>query len=306
MTHSSAEAEGIAKVYGLHDLRDLLEQHAAQPSRETAISGLKLMRSDKVSSCMIAAVYSPMIGIMVQGAKHLVVGDTELEYSAGDFLVSSVELPISARITDATLEEPYLALALKLDQQLLASVWLELPSRIQTTSLRRGVAVGPCPPDLLEPFVRLVRLLETPTHTAHLSPLILREIYYRLLTSEHADMLHQMAMPKHLLPQVQKAISWIRHNYDKPLHVPALARMARMSPASLHRQFKAVTAMSPLQYQKQIRLQEARQLMVSTKTDAASAGHAVGYDSPSQFSREYHRLFGMSPRRHLNETLPRE
>lgn len=294
-------------MYDLHDLREILERHAAHPSCETVIPGLKLMRSDKVSACMIAAVYSPMIGIMVQGAKHLVVGDTALEYNAGDLLVSSVDLPVSARITDATPDQPYLALALKLDPQLLASVWLELPNEVPITSLRRGVAVGRCPPELMEPFVRLVRLLDSPTHTAHLGQLVLREIYYRLLTScEHADMLHQMVLPKHRLPQVQKAISWIRHNYDKPLYIAALARVARMSPASLHRQFKAVTAMSPLQYQKQIRLQEARQLMVSTKSDAASAGHAVGYESPSQFSREYHRMFGMSPRRHLNETLPRE
>jgi transcriptional regulator GlxA family with amidase domain len=149
-------------------------------------------------------------------------------------------------------------------------------------------------------------LLDSPSDIAHLSPLILREIYYRLLTCEYADMLRHMALPQHQLPQVQKAISWIRHNYHKPMHIPALARLARMSPASLHRQFKAVTAMSPLQYQKQIRLQEARHLMVSTKFDVASAGHAVGYDSPSQFSREYQRMFGMSPKRHRNEALPRE
>jgi AraC-like DNA-binding protein len=293
-------------VYDLRDLRELLERHAAQPSCETVIPGLKLMRSDTVSSCMIAAVHSPLICIMVQGAKHLLVGETALEYKTGDFLISSVDLPVSAWITDASPEKPYLALALKFDPQLLANVWLDLPSGIPTTRLHRAVAVSQCPADLLEPFVRLVRLLDLPCHIPHLAPLVLREIYYRLLTSELADMLRHMALPQHQLPQVQKAISWIRHNYHKPMHIPALARLVRMSPASLHRQFKAVTAMSPLQYQKQIRLQEARQMMVSTKFDAASAGHAVGYDSPSQFSREYHRMFGMSPRRHRNEALPRE
>jgi hypothetical protein len=199
---SSTQARGSDKMYDLHDLREILERHAAHPSCETVIPGLKLMRSEKVSSCMIAAVYSPMIGIMVRGAKYLVVGDTTLEYKAGDFLVSSVDLPVSAKITEATPDQPYLALALTLDPQLLASVWLELPNEVQITGPRRGVAVGRCPPELMESFVRLVRLLDSPTHTAHLGPLVLREIYYRLLTSsEHADMLHQMVLPKHRLPQ---------------------------------------------------------------------------------------------------------
>ncbi len=203
-------------MYGLPELQELLKRHAAQPSCETVIPGLKLMRSDTVSSCMIAAVHSPLICIMVQGAKHVLIGETALEYRTGDFLISSVDLPVSAWITDASPEKPYLALALRFDPQLLASAWLDLPNGVPTTGLHRAVAVSKCSPELLEPFVRLVRLLNSPNDIAHLSPLILREIYYRLLTCEYAGMLRHLALPQHQLPQVQKAINWIRHNYQSP------------------------------------------------------------------------------------------
>jgi transcriptional regulator GlxA family with amidase domain len=154
---------------------------------------------------------------------------------------------------------------------------------------------------LLEAFVRLVRLLDSPADIVPLAPLVVREIYYRLLTGEQATMLRQIALQESRLPQVLRVIGWIRKNYAKPLHIATLARLASMSPASLHRQFKAVTAMSPLQYQKQVRLQEAQNIMVSKSTDAASAGYEVGYGSPSQFSREYHRMFGTPPRQHMNQ-----
>lgn len=264
------------------------------------------MRSDTVSSCMIAAVYSPMICIIAQGRKQVIAGATAFDYDVGKYLVSSVDLPVSARVTAATPEHPYLALALELDPKLLATVLLDLPRSREEKSLRCGVAVSPNSSGLLDAFVRLLRLLDSPADIAHLAPLVLREIYYRLLTGEQAAMLRQMALPQTRLPQVLKAISWIRHNYAEPLHIVALARLASMSPASLHRQFKAVTAMSPLQYQKQIRLQEAKQIMVSESADAASAGYAVGYGSPSQFSREYHRMFGNPPRQHLNQMKSRE
>ena len=259
------------------------------------------MRSKTVSSCMIAAVYSPMVCIIAQGRKQVIAGDTTLDYDVGKYLVSSVDLPVSAMITAATPEHPYLALALELDPKLLATVLLDLPKSEDRKTLRCGVAVSRNSPALLEAFVRLLRLLDSPNDVAHLAPLVLREIYYRLLTGEQSAMLRQMALPQHRLPQVLKAIGWIRHNYAKPLSIASLARLASMSPASLHRQFKAVTAMSPLQYQKQIRLQEARQIMVSESVDAASAGYAVGDGSPSQFSREYHRMFGFPPRQHLTQ-----
>ena len=283
----------------LDDLQLLLSRHATQPLTPTAIPGLTLMRVDAVSVCTIPAVYTPMLCIIAQGSKQVVVGSTTLHYNTGRYLVSSVDLPASGRVTEATPTHPYLALGLDLDPMLLATLFLDLPRSQKLPALSRGVAVSPVSPELLEPFVRLLRLLETPADIAPLAPLILREILYRLLTGDQAAMLSQIALGEHRVTQVLRVIDWIRSHFARPLGTTALARLAGMSPASLHRHFKAVTAMSPLQYQKQIRLQEARSLMVSGNVDAASAGYAVGYSSPSQFSREYHRLFGAPPRQHI-------
>ncbi|RXH56185.1 Transcriptional regulator, AraC family [Granulicella sibirica] len=148
--------------------------------------------------------------------------------------------------------------------------------------------------------MRLLRLLESPSDVAPLAPVIVREIHYRLLTGQQSAFVRQIALTKSRQPQVLKVVNWIRHNYARPLHIETLARLASMSPASLHRQFKALTAMSPLQYQKQIRLQKAQQIMLSESKDAASASYAVGYGSPSQFSREYLRMFGTPPHQHMH------
>jgi AraC-like DNA-binding protein len=259
------------------------------------------MRVEEISPCMIAAVYSPMVCIIAQGSKQVVVGNATLDYDAGKYLISSVDLPVSGRVTSATPTQPYLALGLELDPRLLATILLDLPKNQETASLSRGVAVSPNSPELLEAFVRLLRLLDSPGDIGPLAPLTLREIFYRLLTGEQARMLRQIALQESRLSQIMRVIEWIRQNYARPLHITNLARIASMSPASLHRQFKAVTAMSPLQYQKQVRLQEARHIMVSKSVDAATAGYAVGYGSPSQFNREYQRMFGISPRRHANQ-----
>ena len=257
------------------------------------------MRAEAPSPCMIAAVYAPMVCIIAQGSKQVTVGNSSLDYHTGKYLVSSINLPVSARITSATEEKPYLALSVVLDLKVLAQVSLDLPKARRKRGLHLGIGVSAHSPSLLEPFVRLLRLLESPSDVAPLAPLVLREIYYRLLTGEQSALVRQIALGESRRPQVLKVVDWIRHNYAKPLHIDALARLASMSPASLHRQFKALTAMSPLQYQKQIRLQEAQQIMLSESKDAASAGYDVGYGSPSQFSREYHRMFGTPPQQHL-------
>ena len=275
-------------------------RQAADPFRLTSVAGLTLARSEATSPCTITGLYAPMVCIIAQGRKQVVVGTSTLDYDTGKYLISSVDLPISARISGATPENPYLAVALVLDLDLLAEVALNLPKGSEEGGLRRGIAVGSRSHHLLEGFVRLLRLLESPSDVAPLAPLILREIYYRLLTGQQSNLVRQIALTEGRQPQVLKVIDWIRHNYAKPLHIDALARKASMSPASLHKQFKALTAMSPLQYQKQIRLQKAQQIMLSESKDVASAGHAVGYGSPSQFSREYHRMFGAPPHQHVH------
>jgi AraC-like DNA-binding protein len=283
----------------LSELRLLLMRQAEDPFRSTPIPGLTLMRSTSTSPCMIAGLCAPMVGIVAQGSKQVVVGNSNLDYHTGRYLVSSVDLPVSARITDASPAIPYLAVALLLDLKLLAEVALEVPKGSEERGLHRGIAVGSQSPQLLEGFVRLLRLLESPSDVAPLAPLIVREIHYRLLTGQQSAFVRQIALTESRQPQVLKVIDWIRHHYARPLHIDALARLASMSPASLHRQFKALTAMSPLQYQKQIRLQKAQQIMLSESKDAASAGYAVGYGSPSQFSREYQRMFGAPPHQHM-------
>ena len=209
----------------------------------------------------------------------------------------SVDLPAVATITSATPEQPYLALSLLLDPHVLAALLLELPVRPPAAAPSRGIAVARYAPELLDGFVRLLRLLDRPADVAVLAPLIVREIHYRLLTGPQAAMVQQIALRRSQTAQVTRAIGWIRQNYAKPLRVETLARLAGMSPASLHRHFKSVTAMSPLQYRQQIRLLEARHLLMSRTEDAASVAYTVGYGSPSQFSREYRRLFGAPPRR---------
>jgi AraC-like DNA-binding protein len=283
----------------LSELRLLLMRQAADPFRLTSVPGLTLARSGATSPCTIAGLYAPMVCIIAQGSKQVVVGNSTLNYDTGKYLVSSVDLPVSARITDATPENPYLAVGLVLDRKLLVEVALNLTKGNEEKCLHRAIAVGSRCPQLLEGFVRLLRLLESPSDVAALAPLVLREIYYRLLTGQQSAFVRQIALTESRHPQVLKVIDWIRHNYEKPLHIEALALLAGMSAASLHRQFKALTAMSPLQYQKQIRLQKAQQIMLSDSKDAASAGYAVGYGSPSQFSREYQRLFGAPPHQHV-------
>ncbi len=297
MNSSEADERGQSL---LSELCLLLMRHATEPFRLTSVPGLTLARSAATSPCMIAGLYAPMICIIAQGSKQVMVGSSTLDYDTGKYLISSVDLPVSARIMDATPENPYLAVALVLDLKLLAEVALDLPKGYEERGLHRGIAVGSRCPDLLEGFVRLLRLLESPSDVAPLAPLILREIYYRLLTGEEFAFVRQIAMTEGRQAQVLKVIDWIRHHYAKPLHIDALARLASMSPASLHRQFKALTAMSPLQYQKQIRLQKAQQIMLSESKDAASAGYEVGYSSPSQFSREYQRMFGTPPHQHMH------
>ena len=296
----------------LEALQDLVARHATGSRCPTALPGLTLFRSDAVSPCSVQTIYAPMLCVIVQGRKRVVVGDTPLEYAAADSLVTSVHLPVSGNITEATPDCPYLALSLDLDLTALAGFLLELAPELspkpspKLSPARpgeqpfRAIAVRHGSPDMLEALVRLLRLLDRPAEIAPLAPLLVREIQFRLLTGDHAPMLRQITLAGSRTAQVVRAIDWIRQNFARPLHIATLARIAGMSPASLYRHFKAVTTMSPLQYQKQLRLQEARHLLVSRGDDAATAGFTVGYGSPSQFSREYHRLFGAPPRQDLD------
>jgi AraC-like DNA-binding protein len=276
----------------------------ADGAQVTAIPRLFLMRASQLTE-PLPSVYEPALCVVAQGRKRVMLADEVYFYGPEQCLVISVDLPVVGQVIEATRAEPYLCLKLHLDPGQISALMMELAqgqggTRNQRAErLRLGLSVSPVDPALLDAAVRLARLLETPKDIPILAPLVEREILYRLLSSEYGDRLRQIAMADHRLIAVNRAISWLKRNYAAPFRIETVAREARMSPSALHHIFKSVTAMSPLQYQKQIRLQEARRLMLGQAMDAATAGHSVGYESPSQFSREYSRLFGAPPLRDI-------
>jgi AraC-like DNA-binding protein len=248
-----------------------------------------------VDSVPVATVYEPMVCMVLQGAKQVMIGDQLLRYDAASCFIASIELPATGCVMEASRERPYVVASLALDRDTLSALLADLPAA-PAEPPSAGFGVAPVTLPLIEAWDQLLALLDTPADIPFLAPAREREILYRLLQSEHGAMLRQIARADSRLSQIRRAIDWIRRNFDQALPVPALAQIAGMSVPSFHRHFKAVTAMSPLQYQKTLRLQAARRLLI-TSTDAAKAAYAVGYESASQFSREYARFFGAPPSR---------
>ena len=243
----------------------------------------------------------PCFALIVQGAKCLEVGSDVYRYGVGDYLVVSLDLPVVSRVTDASPEAPYLGLGMKIDARQLKEVMGRLTSRPPAVpEAMRGVAVNTAPPELVDAALRLLRLLDHPEDIPAMAPLIEQEILYRLLTGPFGPRLEQIARAETAGNKVAQAIAWLRQNFARPMRVEELAAHVGMSDSSLHHHFKAVTAMTPMQYQKQLRLHEARRLMLTERMDVGTAGYSVGYQSPSQFSREYSRLYGVSPLRDVN------
>lgn len=239
-------------------------------------------------------IFEPMLCLVLQGAKEVTIGDRMLRYDPACCFIASLDLPASGRIVQASRDKPYMSVALALDRKGLAELLPDVPAH--TGADGAGFAVSPVTPALVDAWWRFLQLLDAPHDIPVLAPLIEREIHYRLLAGPQGNVLRQIVSADARLGQVHQAITWIRTHYDEPMRIDRLAKLAGMSAASLHRHFKAVTAMSPLQYQKRLRLQHARRLLI-TSEDAARAGYAVGYESASQFSREYARLFGVPPAR---------
>lgn len=277
-------------------LAALIARHAPGDGMfDTAVPGMALIRQAQPTE-RIPVLHQPAVCIIAQGAKVVMLGDETYRYDAASHLVVSVDVPLTGQVTEASPERPYLCLRIDLEAALLMDLMAARPPAPGGEG-SRGVHLSRTTPELADAAARMVQLLDTPEHAATLAPLIRREIHYWLLTGDQAGVVRQIGAPDSRLSHVTRAIAWIRDNYDRPFSIKALAREAGMSPSALHQHFKAVTAMSPLQYQKQIRLQEARRLMLSEACDAQGAGFQVGYDSPSQFSREYVRLFGAPPAR---------
>jgi AraC-like DNA-binding protein len=277
--------------------RKIAHRAVAEGDTHTEIPGLRLYRRSAPSACASAA-YEPSLVVFVQGQKRINVGKTAYVCDASNFLLTSVDLPVVSQVISATEKEPILGLLLKLEMPLVREIASQQEFHLRGESAdARGMAVGVSSLELLGACSRLVDLLDVPEDIPFLGSLTQREVIYRLLRSPQGKHLRAIATLGEQSHRTSKAVEWLRMNYAKPLRVEELAAMARMGVSTLHHQFRSLTAMSPLQYQKQLRLHVARERMLNDGLDAASAAFEVGYESASQFNREYGRFFGQPPMR---------
>ncbi|CAL9664644.1 AraC family transcriptional regulator [Streptomyces sp. enrichment culture] len=282
----------------LDELRTLLARHA-RPDGTTAIDGVLISQVDR-SDPPAPSMSGTVLAVIAQGAKRLALGDRVFEYGPGQYLVASVDLPVSGQFTRADPEQPALGFGLVLQPSAVAELLLQAgPGDVPGAGegVPSGIAVSDAPDELLDAVVRLVRLLDEPRDLAVLAPLIKREILWRLITSEQGAAVCQLGLADSGLSHISRAVGWIREHYAQSFRVEDVARLSGMSVSAFYRNFQAVTAMSPIQFQKQIRLQEARLLLATHPGDVTGVGRRVGYDNPSQFSREYRRQFGAPPSR---------
>jgi AraC-like DNA-binding protein len=269
----------------------------ARPDMRTPIEGLLMSKVTTGPAVPDYSLTEPLLVVMAQGGKRLLLGDRAYEYRAGQCLVVTANLPVTGHWIDTDETHPSLAVALVLRPSAIAGLVLQTPAgrRSRAAVDSSAMATGEADANLLDAVVRMLRLLDEPADAAVLAPLIEQEILWRVLTGPHGDTLRQIGLADSDLTHVSRAIGWIRDNYAEPMRIDDLADMSGMSASAFHRNFRAVAAMSPLQFQKRIRLQQARSLLLAHPRDVAGVGHLVGYDSPSQFTREYRRLFGAPP-----------
>ncbi|HTO33893.1 MAG TPA: AraC family transcriptional regulator [Pararhizobium sp.] len=289
------QTDNLAKI------ADIISRHVVgEGSQQTIIDNLFIGRQT-APTVMTHSAYRPVFALVVGGEKSLKLGQEIYNYGAGDCLVVSVDLPVSSKTITASPEKPHLGVAMVIDPDRVREVLqrIAVPAVAATAGGTRGLAVTKAPPSLVDATLRYIQLLDTPDDIPGVAPLIEQEILYRLLTGVHASRLIQIATADSPGNRIAKAIAWLRDNYTRPLRIEDLADHIGMSVSSLHHHFKAVTAMTPMQYQKQLRLNEARRLMLVENMDAGNAGHTVGYQSPSQFGLEYTRLYGLSPLRDI-------
>lgn len=266
---------------------------------QTGIAPLYFIRSDTPTD-VIHTVHKPGLCIVVQGRKQVQLWEESYVYDPLNYLVVSVTLPLAGQVTEASSEKPYFCIRLDIDPAEIAQLIADVsPVGVPSQQPHRGLYLDKIDSSLLDAMLRLVRLLDVPSDIPALAPLALREIFYRLLKGQQGQRLHEIAITDSQTHRVTRAIEWLNNNYAQPLHIDKLASYVNLSNSTLHHRFKAVTAMSPLQYQKQLRLQHARRLMISEGLDVSTAGFKVGYESPSQFSREYSRMFGAPPSRDI-------
>ncbi|HLP68931.1 MAG TPA: AraC family transcriptional regulator [Rhizobium sp.] len=267
------------------------------------IPGLTLYRIVETAG-PFSTVYEPSLSLIIKGSKRLSVGDERLVYDESCFFLTTIGLPMTGQICEASKAEPYVAAKLRLDLEALRRLITTHDLYPTNSSERdRGIVVGQATPELFDALWRLILLIDSPSDIPFMANHIQNEILYRLLTGEQGGRLRRFALAGTNSNRVAKAVAWLKENYAMPLRVEALAEMANMGVSTLHHHFRAVTAMSPLRFQKHLRLHHARELMLSGSLDAASAALRVGYESPTQFSREYRRMFGHPPLRDVKAIL---
>src|SRR6218665_2035422 len=277
----------------IEELRRLAAR-AENRRTETGIPRVAMVQGD-IPEHHLAAVYEPMVNLILTGSKTMTVGDRTFHYDPATYFVMSVDLPAVGVVHPAEDGRPYLALSLTLEPSVVANLLAELPKPSGGVLYDSSFSVAPITPDLLDAWIRMMRLMHRPDEIAALAPAYEREILFRVLQGPLGWMLRDIALPDAPLSRVGVAIRWIRENFAKPLKVDELAEMASLSVSAFHRHFKAVTALSPIQYQKHVRLLHARSLLLSGEGTATSIAFGVGYESPNQFSREYARQFGLPP-----------
>ena len=291
---------GPDRERALDELRRRLDRHARTGTTPTAIPGVVVSRMT-ASGSPDQSTTGTVLAVVAQGTKTLSVGATVHGYGPGQYVVASVDLPVSGWFTDATPEAPALGMGLELRPEVVAELMLGPAAatfpRQAPGAVPPAVAVGRASGRLLDACVRLLRLLDHPRDIPVLAPLIEREVLWLLMSDEQGATVRQLGLADSSLNRVRHVVRWMRERYSEPVRVAELARLASMSPSAFHRTFQSVTAMSPIQFQKRIRLQEARLRLLARPGDVAGAAYAVGYESPSQFSREYRRQFGVPPSR---------
>lgn len=275
-------------------------RHASQGITLTPIPRLEIgvgQSTSGISPCL----YRSMICFILQGSKDVAIGDALMRYDSQQYLVSALDLPLSGQIHDADDGQPYVSVSLVLDPALLSQVASDMPPVREVDAPGIGIAINTMTPPLRETLLRLLALLDTPSDIPFLAPMAERELLYRLLQGSQGRLLRHIAQPEGALGRIRRAVEWIRDHQNRQLRIEDLCKVSGMSRASLHRHFAALTGLSPIRYQKQLRLQEARQLLLAGEQNALDVAFAVGYESPSQFSREYVRQFGAPPLRDVRQ-----
>ncbi len=296
--------------YALHELRSILIRHTPTTgTHATDIPSLSIVRAEETSEPLVS-VYKPSICVVAQGAKTAMIAEQSYRYDPYSFLITSVDLPIVGQISEATPAIPYLGLKLSFDTDVILDVVQLMDHSLiaknaRTNETAAGITVNPMSPSIMDTVVRLLQLLDQPQDIPVLAPLMIRELVYRILQSEHGHVLYPFAVTDSYSSRIARTIQFIKQHYNEPLEMEQLARDVQLSSSAFHKHFKRITTMSPLQYQKTIRLQEAQRLMLTEAIPVGDAAFMVGYESPSQFSREYARLYGKPPTQNIQDMRSR-